>query len=361
MSINQQEIQYDNNNNANGEQESSPSSWSAFLDSNFSQTPSSSSTVSYSPSSTMDAHDRIHFDQQVEMSTPTTETTIITAPTTVIDSTDAFDRSPMILDLQKTAATATSYNSNNNYNMDDTIIPQSSFSYINMLHRNSNSVSSFSSSSSSSSCAIFDMPTDIAHLNDSFFLQGDITSSLPQKPDIIPTTINEKGKTNYHQQSIIPLSSCSGTANSSNLNSHLKSNINNNKKSLNQYKNRNSIRVAPHLPLASSSLLPLTKRNSRTDKQYSITSEKHQQHTMKGCNTTTPSMIKRTYERSDPCHECGKTFSRGQDLKRHERSVHEPQRIHQCHKCGQSFPRNDSLLRHERKETDCRYRHRRRH
>lgn len=318
--------------------------------------------VSDSLSSTMnDCKWLMSFDHHGGPFSPTTETTTVTASAAVIDSINVFHGLPLMLDFQIPGAIG-SGNSKDSYNINNTVIPQSSYSCINMLHRNSNSVSSFSSSSSSSTMP--DISTNITFPNDTFYLQKDIALSLPLNPDIITTTtLNGKGKTNYHQQQpIIPLSSCSGTpSSSSNLNFHLNNNINNNnKKSLNQYKNRKQIRAAPYSPSSSSSsssFLTLPKRNPRADKQRSTTSTKRQQRTVKGCYTTT----KRTYERSDPCHECGRTFSRPKDLKRHETTVHAPQTIHQCHKCGHHFRRKDSLLRHERTKTDCCRRHRRRH
>ncbi|KAL2822970.1 hypothetical protein BJX63DRAFT_2888 [Aspergillus granulosus] len=47
-----------------------------------------------------------------------------------------------------------------------------------------------------------------------------------------------------------------------------------------------------------------------------------------------------------PCEDCGKTFGRKTDLKRHIDSVHRGIRRFECDQCGYRFTRQDTLVRH---------------
>ncbi|KAG2222618.1 hypothetical protein INT45_008282 [Circinella minor] len=340
--INRQEAQYNNMNN----QQQELSFLSMLLDYNLNQTPCSSSTLSYSVSSLiMDDCDMLNFDQQIEMSTSTTKTTTaMISPALVKDSTNGFEDSPIILNFQKTATSGTS---NNNSNINDTTIPQSSSSYINMLHRNNNSFSSFGSSSS---LMLDTPPTHDTLPNYSVIPHEDRSLSLPNELDMITTTtLKEKEKPNYYNQPMIPLSSCYSSTSTTNtsLNFHVQSN---NNISLSQYTNNKPIRIAPYSP-------SLSKRNRNQSNQHFI---KHQQQMTESDTTTTTTTTKKTakkkrkYSESDPCGNCGKKFTREIDRKRHENTVHTRQKKYKCRECGRSFSRHDSLLRHERKEKDCR-------
>ncbi|KAI7852988.1 hypothetical protein BDC45DRAFT_558270 [Circinella umbellata] len=342
--INRQEAQY---NNMNYQQQES-SFWSMFYNYNLNQTPCLSSTLSYSLSSIMDGCDMLNFDQQVEMSTPTTKTTTttMTSPAIVKDSTNGFEESPMMLDFQKTATSGTSSNNND---INNTAVPPSFSSYINMLHRDNNSFSSFDSSLTP------DTPsTHVTLPNYSVIPQEDISLSSPRKSDMITTTLKEKEKPNYYNQPMTPLSSCytsTSTTNTS-LTFHAQSNNNNNNISLSQYTNNKPIKIAPYSP-------SLSERNGNQSNQRFI---KHQHQMTESDTTTTTTTTRRTtvavkkrkYSESPPCGNCGKKFTRGIDLTRHKKTVHNHLKKYKCHECGRPFSRHDSLLRHERNIKDCR-------
>ncbi|KAI9499578.1 hypothetical protein BDB00DRAFT_794551 [Zychaea mexicana] len=60
-------------------------------------------------------------------------------------------------------------------------------------------------------------------------------------------------------------------------------------------------------------------------------------------------LLKEADERPHQCNHCKKGFNRQQDLKRHNKSIHEKQFVHGCSVCQRSFSRHDSLLRHQKK------------
>ncbi len=48
------------------------------------------------------------------------------------------------------------------------------------------------------------------------------------------------------------------------------------------------------------------------------------------------------------CAECGRVFTRPDNLKRHVKSVHSREKSFICDKCGKRFGTNDKLKRHEK-------------
>ncbi|KAJ3303232.1 hypothetical protein HDV03_004059 [Kappamyces sp. JEL0829] len=58
-------------------------------------------------------------------------------------------------------------------------------------------------------------------------------------------------------------------------------------------------------------------------------------------------------ERNYACHECGASFRRSHDLKRHQRSLHSDVKPFGCGRCGKRFSRMDALKRHTSRTTSA--------
>ena len=46
------------------------------------------------------------------------------------------------------------------------------------------------------------------------------------------------------------------------------------------------------------------------------------------------------------CNECGRVFTRPDNLKRHVKSIHSREKLFSCQECGKSFATKDKLTRH---------------
>ncbi len=46
------------------------------------------------------------------------------------------------------------------------------------------------------------------------------------------------------------------------------------------------------------------------------------------------------------CNECGRVFTRPDNLKRHVKSIHSREMLFSCQECGKSFATKDKLTRH---------------
>ncbi|KAI9258098.1 hypothetical protein BDA99DRAFT_539111 [Phascolomyces articulosus] len=99
----------------------------------------------------------------------------------------------------------------------------------------------------------------------------------------------------------------------------------------------------------------LSTRRKRIDKQKPMANKNNKNYKRKKENNGNNNRKDDNNNRnsSTPCSHCGKTFSREQDRKRHENSVHTNKRIFGCDECDRYFPRKDSLQRHQRKKTNC--------
>ena len=82
----------------------------------------------------------------------------------------------------------------------------------------------------------------------------------------------------------------------------------------------------------------------QTEQTHSIDSTSPSNGSSISSNTSTNSSTTSTSS-DKQCRICGKVYTRGSDLKRHEQSQHGAKSYH-CHFCGKLFSRSDTLTRH---------------